>query len=122
MKLLFLLLSVTLAICSFRQAAVPEKNLQVFFMRSFENDSVNIFTSTSHNRHLRINAQESLEDTSQQLILAMTPLDTLITVRDVVNDKQFSARYEMNYDYLFIYYNREKFTFRFSNKLLLVQE
>lgn len=99
-----------------------EKNLRVFFMSTFNNDSVNLSTSVTNNINLKVSAQESLEDSSSILYLTMTPADTVVTIRDLENNYTRSARYTMNYDYLFIYYKAPKYTFRFSNKLLFVEE
>lgn len=100
----------------------PEKSLRVFFMSEFNGDSINLSTSVTNNLGLRVTGQESLSDSSNLVYLNMTAQDTVITIRDVVNDYTRSAKYNMNHDYLFIYYKAPKYTFRFSNKILLQEE
>lgn len=98
----------------------PDTSLAIYFMPSFDNDSVLLSTPT-HQHALRATGITSLEDTMPQAILPITSEDSTVTIRDVVRDKQYTVKYKPGHQYLFIYYNQQKFTMRFAKKLLYVE-
>lgn len=119
MKYLIVSMLIVLAM-AFSFAKKPTHNLAIYFMKEFNNDSVQLTTSSTQ-QNLRATGITSLEDTLPQTVLPMTSQDSYITVKDVVNDKSKTVQYNRVYKYLFIYYSRGKFVFRFSNKLLYVE-
>jgi hypothetical protein len=59
MRILLSLLALTIMGLSFIRKPLPEKTPQVFFMQSFNNDSIRLSTSVTNDLRLRVRAQQS---------------------------------------------------------------
>jgi hypothetical protein len=105
---------------SFIAKPLPEKTLQVFFMQSFNNDSIRLSTSATNDLRLRVRAQQSAQDTSAKQILQMSPQDTTVIIRNITGRDSVKAKYSGE-RYLYVYYKAPKYTMRFSNKAIFVE-
>jgi hypothetical protein len=120
MRILIPIIASIIIIYSFIRKPLPEKTLQVFFMQSFNNDSIRLSTSTSNDFRLRVKAQQSAQDTSAKLILNMSPQDTTVIIRNITGNDSVKAKYRGE-RYLYVYYEAPKYTMRFSNKAIFVE-
>lgn len=105
---------------SFIRKPLPERTLQVFFMQSFDNDSIRLTTSASNDLRLRVRAQQSARDSSAKMILNMSLQDTTVIIRNITGNDSVKARYRGE-RYLYVYYKAPKYTMRFSNKAIFVE-
>lgn len=96
------------------------KYLEIYLMSSFRNDSINLRTEKSNNESFRLNTQLSLGQ-AKSCYFIMTEKDSTIYIRDVINRNFDSVKYQPKYPYLYIYYSRPKFTFRYSQKLWFLE-
>ena len=120
MKILLPVIAAILISYSFIRNPLPEKTLQVFFMQSFNNDSIRISTSVSNDLRLRVSAQESAQDTTAKMILQMNAQDTVVCIRNITGQDSVKAKYRGE-RYLYVYYKAPKYTMRFSNKAIFVE-
>jgi hypothetical protein len=120
MKILFSIIALIIITLSFIRKPLPEKTLQVFFMQSFNNDSIRLSTSVSNDLRLRVRAQQSAQDTSAKMILNMSPQDTTVIIRNITANDSVKSKYRGE-RYLYVYYEAPKYTMRFSNKAIFVE-
>jgi hypothetical protein len=120
MRILLSILALAIFGLSFIRKPLPEKTLQVFFMQSFNNDSIKLSTSVTNDLRLKVRAQQSAHDTSAKLILQMSPQDTTVIIRNIIGRDSVKAKYRGE-RYLYVYYKAPKYTMRFSNKAIFVE-
>jgi hypothetical protein len=102
------------------QEHLPERTLQIFFMQSFNNDSIRLSSSLTNDRRLRVRAQQSAQDTASKMVLQMSPQDTTVIIRNITGNDSVTAKYRGE-RYLYVYYEAPKYTMRFSNKAIFVE-
>jgi hypothetical protein len=120
MRILFPIIAL-IGICySFIRKPLPEKTLQVFFMQSFNNDSIRLSTSVTNDLRVRVSAQQSAQDTASKMVLQMSPQDTTVIIRNITGNDSVKAKYSGE-RYLYVYYEAPKYTMRFSNKAIFVE-
>lgn len=120
MKLIMLIALFFISCYSVKTVAWQGKYLEVFMMNSFRNDSIKLKTEVSNNKQLRVNTKLPLGQATS-FYLSMTEKDSTIFIKDVIEGNFDSVKYRPEYSYLYIYYQRPKFTFEFSNKLLSLE-
>ena len=120
MKLVILIALSFLSCYSVKNTTKQSKYLEVFIMNSFRNDSISLKTEVSNNKSLRVNTHLSLGQATS-FFLNMTERDSTIFIKDVIEGNFDSVKYRPEYPYLYIYYQRPKFTFEFSDKLLSLE-
>jgi hypothetical protein len=120
MRILLSIITLIIISYSFIRKPLPEKTLQVFFMQSFNNDSIRFSTSVSNDLRLRVRAQQSAQDTVAKMVLQMSPQDTTVIIRNITGRDSVKAKYRGE-RYLYVYYKAPKYTMRFSNKAIFVE-
>lgn len=120
MKILLAIIVAIVFSYSFTSKSPPERALQVFFMQSFNNDSIRISTTITNDLRLRVSAQQSAQDTATKMILQMSPEDTSVIIRNITGNDSVKAKYRGE-KYLYVYYKAPKYTMRFSNKAIFVE-
>jgi hypothetical protein len=120
MKIILPIILLVIIGYSFVRKHLPESKLQVFFMQSFNNDSIRFSTSVTNDLRLRVRAQESAQDSSAKMILNMNPQDTVVCIRNITGQDSVKAKFRGE-RYLYVYYKAPKYTMRFSNKTIFVE-
>jgi hypothetical protein len=120
MRILLQMLILLTISYSFIWKPLPERTLQVFFMQSFNNDSIRLSTSVTNDLRLRVRAQKSAQDTASKMVLQMSPQDTTVIIRNITGNDSVKAKYRGE-RYLYVYYEAPKYTMRFSNKAIFVE-
>src|SRR5437868_5297613 len=120
MRILLLIIVLIIISYSFFSKPVAEKTLQIFFMQSFNNDSIRLSTSVTNDLRLRVRAQQSAQDTAAKMVLNMSPQDTTVIIRNITGNDSVKAKYRGE-RYLYVYYEAPKYTMRFSNKAIFVE-
>src|SRR5688572_18792510 len=92
------------------------KYLEVYMMSSFRNDSINIRTEISNSHSMRLNTNLVLGQATS-FYFVMKEKDSTIYIKDIINKNSDSIKYHPEYPYLYIYYRKPIFTFRYSKKL-----
>ena len=120
MKLVALTILITIGCLSFQNPARQVQTMNVYFLDTFENDSLHLRLSDNNDYRLKVSSV-AIIDSTKPLEIAITPADSIITITDVTSDNNYTVKNSFLYKNLFIYYDRSKFTFRFSNKLIFIR-
>lgn len=94
--------------------------LEVYLMGSFQNDSIIIKTKRNNNFSGRLKTDLSTGQAMSFRFL-MKKDDSVIFIKDLINKTYDSVKYNSLYPYLYIYYDRPKFKFNYSKKILLLE-
>jgi hypothetical protein len=119
-KLGFVYLGLLSLSCFAFKTSSKEKYLEVFIMSSFENDSIRLKTTVSNDKSFKATTSPSLGQATS-LFLKMSKTDTTIYIYDLVNRTSDSIKFQPMYRYLYIFYQRPKFSFEYSLKPLLLE-
>lgn len=117
MKILFLILSIPLFICSSKEKH-DYKRLSVFFMDKFENDSVQVQISKTNTSYLRLTTDKSIGGCKEGLLIDRNYSDKKLLFTNIKQKVVDSIEIDNEFEFLYVYFRTGKFMFRFEKKQL----